>query len=640
MNNSTGDSRVDPTGPHVRDAAAVLSISTPDGAMRELPVTGPAVVIGRAPDCDVVLTDTSVSRRHARIVARDGRYRLEDLQSQNGTIVGGRRVTETDLADGAVMLVGRSAIQVRIVPRPQQVMDEEKPTMSADQTTMPRAALTDLPRPPRLVNVTGQLPGAEFALSEGTITIGRGRECTIVLNDSTASRLHAAVSFDHGEARLVDRGGRHGTYVNGRRVRSARLTDGDLVQMGRSQFQYTGGAPPRRRHRLAIGAAVFLGLLILSLALFWPRGPVPQPAGAPTRDPLISRHYEEAIRHYQQRRWTEAQAEFEYVLGLEPAHAEARRYRDLAGRLAQAAARVETARRQLREGALGEARETVRQVLQEDPQLTEALEVEQVIAGRLEERAAKTLLFEQAERAFERGAVDEAAVHFRKILPSDERYHEAQAYLSDRLPARAASLEYLHAGLRAYRAGDADNALLRLDQAQGRDPTFARVSEAIHHIREVRAQSQTLRRAEGEPERWLRWLAVQRLLALEQDRENAYARYAMQRRNELEPAMDAVVEEALREARRMETEGDRRQAVRRYLAVSEIRPSDTQAHHALTRLRPYIDEEARRLYDEAYVLQDRDPERAIQQWRLILDVTPPDHPYHQKASAQLAGAGR
>ncbi len=49
-------------------------------------------VLGRHPDCDVVLDAASVSRQHAQIVRENGQYFIEDLHSRNGTFVNGRLV--------------------------------------------------------------------------------------------------------------------------------------------------------------------------------------------------------------------------------------------------------------------------------------------------------------------------------------------------------------------------------------------------------------------------------------------------------------------------------------------------------------------------------------------------------------------
>ena len=53
-----------------------------------------AIVLGRSRDCDVVLADTNVSRRHAELVRHGGGFVLRDLDSTNGSLVNGRRVRE------------------------------------------------------------------------------------------------------------------------------------------------------------------------------------------------------------------------------------------------------------------------------------------------------------------------------------------------------------------------------------------------------------------------------------------------------------------------------------------------------------------------------------------------------------------
>ena len=51
------------------------------------------VVIGRRPECDILLKHVGVSRRHARIMMLDGCFYIEDLGSRNGTLVNGRPIT-------------------------------------------------------------------------------------------------------------------------------------------------------------------------------------------------------------------------------------------------------------------------------------------------------------------------------------------------------------------------------------------------------------------------------------------------------------------------------------------------------------------------------------------------------------------
>lgn len=71
------------------------------------------VLIGRDPQNDVVLDDRRVSRKHAEVRLRLGRYTLYDLQSTNGTYVNGRRVAERVLDDGDKISIGGLEIVFR-----------------------------------------------------------------------------------------------------------------------------------------------------------------------------------------------------------------------------------------------------------------------------------------------------------------------------------------------------------------------------------------------------------------------------------------------------------------------------------------------------------------------------------------------
>lgn len=78
-----------------------------DAPVRELSLDRSALVLGRNPDCDIVLTSPSVSRRHARLVRRAGIVRVEDLGSANGTFVNGSRIgAPTALNAGDFLSVG------------------------------------------------------------------------------------------------------------------------------------------------------------------------------------------------------------------------------------------------------------------------------------------------------------------------------------------------------------------------------------------------------------------------------------------------------------------------------------------------------------------------------------------------------
>lgn len=79
---------------------------------RRLALGAEPLTVGRDPENDLVLDDRRVSRRHAEIRLRLGRYTLYDLQSTNGTFVNGRRVAEVALSDGDRVQIGGTEIVV------------------------------------------------------------------------------------------------------------------------------------------------------------------------------------------------------------------------------------------------------------------------------------------------------------------------------------------------------------------------------------------------------------------------------------------------------------------------------------------------------------------------------------------------
>lgn len=70
------------------------------------------LLIGRDEGCHVVLSDPSVSRRHARLRFRDGRWILQDLDSTNGTLVNGVRVGRCQLRAGDAVALGDEQLAI------------------------------------------------------------------------------------------------------------------------------------------------------------------------------------------------------------------------------------------------------------------------------------------------------------------------------------------------------------------------------------------------------------------------------------------------------------------------------------------------------------------------------------------------
>jgi hypothetical protein len=77
-------------------------------------LTGAPVLIGRANDSTLVLTDDYASTRHARISLQDGSWFVEDLGSTNGTYYGQRKLDgPVPLEMGVPIRIGTTVVELR-----------------------------------------------------------------------------------------------------------------------------------------------------------------------------------------------------------------------------------------------------------------------------------------------------------------------------------------------------------------------------------------------------------------------------------------------------------------------------------------------------------------------------------------------
>lgn len=94
---------------------------------------------------------------------------------------------------------------------------------------------------PKLVGSQGTYSGHIFEISGDSAVIGReaGNDIAFALsNDSTVSRRHATISKSNGDYFIRDEGSSNGTFVNGAKITSQKLTPGDEVQIGGTKFRF------------------------------------------------------------------------------------------------------------------------------------------------------------------------------------------------------------------------------------------------------------------------------------------------------------------------------------------------------------------------------------------------------------------
>jgi pSer/pThr/pTyr-binding forkhead associated (FHA) protein/tetratricopeptide (TPR) repeat protein len=168
-----------------------------------------ALSIGRDAANDVSLADSAVSRRHARIeVASTGAYRIVDLESGNGILHQGRRCDSLDLYPGCEVTIGGSVLRFES-----------------------NVAL------PTLVLIAGAPPQSYPLIAEETV-LGRAPGSSIAIPDPLVSSRHLKIVRRGEVYAAVDLESGNGTRVNGVKVTSRELKQGDQIQIGGFTFYF------------------------------------------------------------------------------------------------------------------------------------------------------------------------------------------------------------------------------------------------------------------------------------------------------------------------------------------------------------------------------------------------------------------
>jgi adenylate cyclase len=119
-----------------------------EGRDQVLTVGDRPLVIGRAPDCDLLLQHESISRQHARISREDEGWVLRDLGSKNGSRVNTFHVTDQILRNGDRLDLGTIRMYVEIGPESAasraRVIFQETPEPSGHTEVLDLRGLDDL----------------------------------------------------------------------------------------------------------------------------------------------------------------------------------------------------------------------------------------------------------------------------------------------------------------------------------------------------------------------------------------------------------------------------------------------------------------------------------------------------------------
>src|SRR6202165_3811372 len=89
--------------------------------------------------------------------------------------------------------------------------------------------------------ISGKYQGGEYPLqAAGEVVVGRSSELDMVLVEDMVSRKHAKITLAPGQISIADLGSTNGTFVNGEKVKRARLKEGDRILIGTSILKLVG----------------------------------------------------------------------------------------------------------------------------------------------------------------------------------------------------------------------------------------------------------------------------------------------------------------------------------------------------------------------------------------------------------------
>ena len=208
--------------------------------------------LGRDPEGEVVIDAAAavVSRRHAEIKKTGEQFFISDLKSFNGTLVDGKRITETvQLFDGDEIQLGAGGPLLRLID-PAHPASGQRPTgaPTPSQQAIPSAfgQIAAMAQRGTIVSTgTGSLPpttqpGSQPQLlarlsfdTRPQLSVGRAPDNDLRLDGLQISNHHARFSRTNGSVAVEDAGSTNGVYVNGERIGGRRGVQlSDVIQIG------------------------------------------------------------------------------------------------------------------------------------------------------------------------------------------------------------------------------------------------------------------------------------------------------------------------------------------------------------------------------------------------------------------------
>lgn len=177
--------------------------------------------IGKDDSNNLVLESESISPVHAKIVRRNNVFTLKDMGSKTGTFINNSRITQKNIVCGDTLRFGD--VSLRVVDPLDQNSDGYW-SLIADSSWL-----------------SGQEFPLTFQPNKPTLTIGRSKECDLIIAGTHLSKRHVRLKLlNKNRVSIEDLASTNGTFLNGKRITRAEARAGDCLRFDVYSFRLFG----------------------------------------------------------------------------------------------------------------------------------------------------------------------------------------------------------------------------------------------------------------------------------------------------------------------------------------------------------------------------------------------------------------
>ena len=199
-----------------------LVVRLNDQIVEEIVLKQGDMTVGRRPGCDIFLDNLAVSGNHASIFTVGDDSFIQDLDSTNGTLINGKRITKHHLKHGDVIVIGKHSLAYHSAKAEKPVDEFAKTVVINPKTVEPAEPVASI------FILSGANSGKRIDLTKKVTNLGKmGKPAGVITRNSGKYILSAAKGGDTPK-------------LNGKPVVSAgeTLRHGDIIEVGEARLQF------------------------------------------------------------------------------------------------------------------------------------------------------------------------------------------------------------------------------------------------------------------------------------------------------------------------------------------------------------------------------------------------------------------